>query len=189
MRKSSSCAIASISAVAFLLPSVGLHASETKTFQYDALGRLMQSTSSGGAVNGQQIKTSFDPAGNRTNQTITGVNGSSAPPPPPPPTPNLPPVANLDNGTLGRCSLGVYDVTANDTDPESNYPLSLVSVSGGFTTTILDSKHVSAQSGTNTGIHTITYDITDSLGAASTGTLKITVTQTQCSTDGQHVNL
>lgn len=56
------------------------HAAETVTHQYDALGRLKQTTKSAGPANGTQTTSTYDPAGNRTNQTTTG-----APPSPPPP--------------------------------------------------------------------------------------------------------
>jgi YD repeat-containing protein len=55
------------------------YAAETVTHKYDALGRLKQSTKSGGPAAGQQTTITYDPAGNRSNQTVTG-----APPPPSP---------------------------------------------------------------------------------------------------------
>lgn len=65
------------------------NAAETVTHQYDALGRLKQTTKSGGPVSGAQITTSYDAGGNRSCQSTTGVPGGAAtptcPPPPPPP--------------------------------------------------------------------------------------------------------
>ncbi len=52
-------------------------AQETTTYSYDALGRLNSSTVSGGSNNGQQTTTSFDPAGNRSNYSVTGVPTAS----------------------------------------------------------------------------------------------------------------
>lgn len=60
-------------------------AAEIVTHQYDALGRLKQTTKTGGPANGEQIKTNHDPAGNRSCQSTTGVGGvggASCPPPP-----------------------------------------------------------------------------------------------------------
>ncbi|MEP3464579.1 MAG: hypothetical protein ABJN65_01015, partial [Parasphingorhabdus sp.] len=62
-------------------------AAETTTYQYDALGRLMKSAKVGGPASGTQKTTSYDPAGNRSNQTVTGATGGTAPPPPAPPPP------------------------------------------------------------------------------------------------------
>lgn len=47
-------------------------ASETVTHQYDALGRLKQSASTGGPAAGTQTTLAYDPAGNRANVTVTG---------------------------------------------------------------------------------------------------------------------
>ncbi|WP_066826525.1 Calx-beta domain-containing protein [Sphingomonas mali] len=53
-----------------MAPSI---AQETTTYTYDALGRLITSSISGGPNNGTQTGTSFDPASNRTNYTVTGT--------------------------------------------------------------------------------------------------------------------
>ncbi len=57
--------------------AVPLEAAETVTHKYDALGRLIQTTKSGGPASGQQTKTKLDPAGNRTCQSTTGVGGNA----------------------------------------------------------------------------------------------------------------
>lgn len=71
-----------ISAIIYSLNALPLQAAENVTHQYDALGRLKQTNKSGGPATGAQNTTTYDPAGNRSNQTTTG-----APPPPPPPPP------------------------------------------------------------------------------------------------------
>jgi len=48
-------------------------ASETVQYVYDSLGRLYTVTVSGGPAGGVQTSTTFDPAGNRLNYTVTGV--------------------------------------------------------------------------------------------------------------------
>lgn len=68
--------------VGFALPISAVDAAETVTYKYDALGRLIQTTKSGGPANGQQTKTKYDPAGNRTCHSTTGVGavpGTSCP--------------------------------------------------------------------------------------------------------------
>lgn len=50
-----------------------VHASETTTYSYDALGRLVSSVHSGTVNNGLTTTTTFDAASNRTNQTVTGA--------------------------------------------------------------------------------------------------------------------
>jgi len=48
-------------------------ATETITYTYDALGRLVQAAHSGSVNNGQQTTYTLDPASNRTNTTTTGA--------------------------------------------------------------------------------------------------------------------
>lgn len=50
-------------------------AQETTTYTYDALGRLKSSGISGGPNAGSTSSISFDPAGNRTNYSVTGAGG------------------------------------------------------------------------------------------------------------------
>ena len=49
-------------------------ASETVTYIYDALGRLVTVAHSGSVNNGQQTTYSYDSADNRTNVTTTGAS-------------------------------------------------------------------------------------------------------------------
>lgn len=48
------------------------HAAETVTYSYDALGRLVSSSVSGGPSSGVNTAISYDPADNRTNYQVTG---------------------------------------------------------------------------------------------------------------------
>jgi YD repeat-containing protein len=57
---------------ALCLPSP-LQATETITYTYDALGRVTGVSSTGTINAGQSVSTTFDPAGNRTNYSVTGV--------------------------------------------------------------------------------------------------------------------
>jgi YD repeat-containing protein len=61
-------------------------ASETKTYTYDALGRLTGSTIVGGPNNSRQIGTCFDRAGNRMRYDVATSAPSACPTPTPTPT-------------------------------------------------------------------------------------------------------
>ena len=51
---------------------VPLWAGTTTTYTYDALGRLVQASTTGTVNNGVQMTTSYDPADNRTSYVVTG---------------------------------------------------------------------------------------------------------------------
>lgn len=65
----------SLAALIYALPT-SVQAAENVTHKYDARGRLIQTTKSGGPASGQQTKTKHDSAGNRTCQSTTGVGGN-----------------------------------------------------------------------------------------------------------------
>ena len=66
-------------------------ASETVTYTYDALGRLIAVSTSGGPNDGQAVGTCYDPAGNRSTYAVaTGTPPPPCAPPPPPPPPPPP---------------------------------------------------------------------------------------------------
>lgn len=54
-------------------------ATETVTYSYDALGRLVQSSTAGSVNNGLVAATSYDAADNRATYTVTGSANSSPP--------------------------------------------------------------------------------------------------------------
>jgi len=59
---------------AFLLAGAGAAgADERITYSYDALGRLVGATNSGTANSGLATQIGYDPAGNRSNYTVTGI--------------------------------------------------------------------------------------------------------------------
>jgi YD repeat-containing protein len=93
---------------------------------------------------------------------------------------NQPPVANPDNGgSILTCGNIDVNVIANDTDPDNNLPLSLVSASAvslGIIVTKVNSTTVNVESGgENTGTKTFNYVVQDALGATATGTGTVTV--------------
>jgi YD repeat-containing protein len=118
-----------------------------------------------------------------TASALATINSSAGPPPP-----NLPPVANPDPPTLQvRC--GQYasrDVVSNDTDPDGDYPLSLISLSGsGSSFAILESPSTIGFSApyTRNTLYSVVYTIRDARGETATGTLAISVigTVAECS--------
>lgn len=126
------------------------------------------------------------PTGGSTITTSQGtgtINDNDTPP-------NQPPVAVAD-GTLSvqKCQIKQIAVTGNDTDPEGNLPITLVSVNGqsnygAGTASVLSSSQIQYEANNAPGqTDTVTYTIQDSLGATSTGTLPVTVTNagTWCS--------
>jgi hypothetical protein len=175
---------------AFVLSNPAL-ASETTVYSYDALGRLVAATTSGGPNHGLGAAIGYDPAGNRSSYSVGGSSGAPppAPPPspppaqpPPPPSPNQPPVTAPDALSVPQCSTGARDVLANDSDPEGNYPLALVGVTQGNkgAATIVGTTTIQFEAGFATGGSILTYTVRDSLGATSTGTLGIEVTSGSC---------
>lgn len=78
------------------------------------------------------------------------------------------------------CMSTRIDVIANDTDPEGNIPLMLMSITQGTKGSATALRSVYYTAGSQTGIDVLTYTVRDSLGASSTGTLTVTVTPGQC---------
>ena len=144
------------------------HAGPT-AYTYDSLRRVTKAT----YPNGMSISYQYDNAGN-----VTSVVSSGGAPPPPPT--NLPPVANADSFAIQKCSFSYFDVLGNDTDPDNNVPLSIVSVtgSGKVSATLVDSQTIRFESYSILGLTTLSYKIQDSLGAQATGTININITPT-----------
>jgi chitinase len=88
---------------------------------------------------------------------------------------NQPPVTQADSDSLQCNTSATVNLTANDTDPEGNYPLTLTGITGNVDAGIISASSVQVNAGWP-GTFTSTYTVQDSLGNASTGTLTITVT-------------
>jgi hypothetical protein len=68
------------------------------------------------------------------------------------------------------------NVTANDTDPEGNYPLTVTSVAvndGMASATVQSASSIQVIGSPENETSTATYTVKDSLNASSTGTLTI----------------
>jgi trimeric autotransporter adhesin len=91
---------------------------------------------------------------------------------------NQPPVANPDMASGAVCTGGpTINVVANDTDPEGNLPLSVISVTSldpAMDVSVVSSTSVHAHNGSGaTGGMDARYTVRDSLGATSVGTLTV----------------
>jgi len=162
------------------------YASETIVYKYDARGRLVRVERTGTVNDNVSADYSYDKADNRTSVNTVSPNPpppSPPPPPPPPPPPgNQPPVAVNDAGGMTKCVPQSFAVLANDSDPDNNLPLALVSVSYGGTRgtpSIQGTGVVFTPSGL-TGTANVSYVMRDSLGATASATLTISITDGDC---------
>lgn len=89
---------------------------------------------------------------------------------------NQPPVTQADSLTLPCNETSTVNVTANDSDPEGNYPLTVTAVTSvpRADATVISASTVQVVAG-NPGTATLTYTVQDSLGNPSTGTINVTV--------------
>ena len=65
-----------LAASVFVL-ATATQANEITTYTYDALGRLVATTSSGTVNNGRTTQLGYDPAGNRSSYAVTGAAGGA----------------------------------------------------------------------------------------------------------------
>lgn len=271
-----------LAALAFVLPLAAVAGAETVTYSYDALGRLVASSTVGGPLNGNTNSTEYDDAGNRRGHatgtaipagadaaifSVAGpagevtegtsaefvitksgpatssltvnyasADGSAAAPGDYTPesgtlsfrswetekrvripaivdssgepaesfslllsspsagatigtaagaaqiaanaAPNQGPVANVDQFSIGICTNGEMNPLANDTDPEGNYPLALVSVG---TSTLGQAYLTAGKFGFSAygtpGNQNVSYVVQDSLGKRSNGIVLVHVTR------------
>ena len=181
-----------------LVPVAGLVAqsSETKTYTYDALGRLIIVDVNGGPADGDSTGYTFDPAGNRTNVSSPAVIPTPTPtptpptptpsptPPPPTPTPtptptNTPPVANADSTLIACWGTQSRNLTSNDTDADGDLPLALsalLRISGTAYAEIVSASSVGVTGAEAPGTTVYQYTIADSRGATADGSFTITTT-------------
>jgi hypothetical protein len=170
----------------FLASAPSSFAGETITYNYDPLGRLIGSVTSGGPNTGINTATCFDNAGNRSQYQM--VNGSPvacpAPTPasepgapPAPPQPPAPPNA-VAYSVSGPCyTPTTLNVVQNDTDPGGLTPISVISV---FGTNNVEVSVVSSTSvrliGAIPETDTVVYLVQNSAGATASGIINYTTT-------------
>ncbi|MEM8918912.1 MAG: hypothetical protein AAGE37_08645 [Pseudomonadota bacterium] len=66
------------SAIALIGLSAPAMATETVTYTYDELGRLVRTQQSGTVNNGVDTQIDYDAAGNRTDYDVTGSSGTGS---------------------------------------------------------------------------------------------------------------
>lgn len=89
---------------------------------------------------------------------------------------NQPPVANPNSLSIYVCQEVTINLTANDTDPEGNYPLTVTAVdSSPYASVWISSASSVTFEGHTAGGGTLTYTVEDSLGASSTGLISLGV--------------
>jgi hypothetical protein len=132
-----------------------------------------------------QFRSGFLRVSSETNRiygVVAGISGGSR-------QPTSPPVANADSGSQPCWQVTTKNVTANDTDADGNYPLTVLSASSGtaINVGVASASSLQIESFGTKGTFPVTYTIQDSLGATATGTLSVTVTGTaaQCSAPQQ----
>lgn len=147
--------------------STPLSAGETVSYTYDALGRLVVVQHAGTVNDGVTTDIVYDAAGNRTSYEVTGSGNNNGTPA------NQPPTAVDDTKSVQVCNTASKNVILNDSDPEQNYPLVVVSE---------DSPHATIAYGASivftapsaAGTYIVNYTVEDSLGASSTAKLTMT---------------
>jgi hypothetical protein len=166
-------------------------ASETVTYTYDALGRLVATTSSGTVNNGLATSIAYDPAGNRSSYSVSGVGGgappppappSPPPPPPPPPPGNHAPVANDDRFRTTQCAAAVFDALENDTDADGD-ALIITSVGGPAAQVgamSIQNNRLVWNPTVSSGNFTGTYTISDGHGGTATGAFTVQILSGSC---------
>lgn len=83
---------------------------------------------------------------------------------------------------MQKCSTKTVTVTSNDTDPNGDYPLTVVSASasGDMGASVASSTSVLIESGETAGAKSISYTIADSRGATASGNISVTVLNGVC---------
>ena len=180
-----------VSVCAFSALIASVRANEVQTYAYDDLGRLIRVSYTGTVNNNQIHSTCFDENDNRMRYRSDPLGAAAtcptptpAPtpsptqtPPPPPPPSNNPPATNADSVTGKICETASKNVTANDTDPDGDLPLTVTAVATSSLADvyIVSSSTIGVAAYGSTGSTSVSYTIVDSRGASATGTLTITI--------------
>ena len=137
-------------------------ASDTTTYEYDALGRLKKVT----LDNGDEIDYDYDAAGNRQSKSMNGSGGSS----------NSPPNAVNDSAFLSGTFSNYYlNAINNDSDPDGDtLTITAVTQPSNAIVTIHTSSTLRIFS-VSSGTSTFTYTISDGNGGTDSATVTVTV--------------
>lgn len=126
-----------------ILTATPLAAQETITYQYDALGRLVEVSTDGGPADNVNSDYTYDKAGNRTLVAVSGAaGGAPAPDPAPNPTPDPDPEPTPDPTPPPppppaiNCSIAILDsfvdgVAAGDIVSHTAYVISATGTCNG----------------------------------------------------------
>lgn len=155
-----------ISAFAFLLMGGAsiVHAAETATYTYDALGRLRAVQTAGGVADGATVSYDYDAAGNRTQHGSIRPTGSQ-----PVSVSPASGVAQVNSvGTTFVVNIGSATAGGTVTFTEGGVFLGSAAVINGQATIVLE--------GYPLGLHTITANYSgDSVHAPASATYQIRV--------------
>lgn len=83
-------------------------------------------------------------------------------------------MANANSLTVNEGQTASINVISNDTDPDGDYPLTLVSVSSSSGAAYVASGTNVGWYGAPAGTYSVQYVVKDSRGATATGTLTVT---------------
>jgi YD repeat-containing protein len=151
-----------ISAVALMLIAPLAQAQTTRTYSYDALGRLVKVTPS----SGNPVTYNHDAGDNRTS-VVAGIT-------------NNPPVATNDTFYLALDNEGdtyyygvIYDWWLNDYDPDAGDTITAQSVSGNSSVTVWANGTIHFGGPIGSGQQVFTYTIRDNSGATATATVTL----------------
>jgi chitinase len=114
------------------------------------------------------------------SQAVGTIADNDDPPPPPPPG-NMAPTPVSETGSQKGCATKYYDVLSNDTDPDGDTPLVLVSSSNPTFQVVgnqifVDGSQISSEDYT-------VYTVRDQRNATATATLTVYLTTGRCSDD------
>lgn len=162
------CSLAGISSL--LLVTLAHAQSETQTYQYDALGRVISTSS----TNGQTSAVCYDDAGNRTRY-LSRDDGSTVECAPP----NVPPIAVNDTASFPCNGTGrVFNPRVNDSDADG-HPLTITAVtrlSGSALLTSFNATSVTFNMNRFRGTSVFRYTISDGNGGTAQANISITGT-------------